>query len=94
MKYTHQKRPYMATCIQWNGNNVEDVKEMLEHTPRTTVEHRGVYLVLRTVELNAEGFDMLRISTLFHGDWVVQGENRKVKVYTDAVFWEKYEVVR
>jgi hypothetical protein len=81
MSFTHRKRAYHAHAIQWDGNNLEELRELLDNVQVHDDEH----LMVR----HAQG--PLTIQTLKVGDWVVQGENGVVKCYTDEVFRTKYE---
>jgi hypothetical protein len=78
--YTHQKRPYRAKCLQWDGTNAAALDDVLQHL----TEH-GSELLIRHHGM---------IETLRVGDWVVTGENGEVKCYTDEVFRVKYEARR
>ena len=80
MPYTHQKRPYLAHAIQWDGNNFEDVAALL---PNSEV-YRGCLMIR-----HESG-----IWCMSHGDWAVKGMNGQVKVYSDEVFRVKYEELR
>lgn len=74
-----QKRPYKADCVQWTGDNFDEVKDMMK---------------AHDVSLFGGRFIMIRhnvgISTLDIGHWVVRGENGYVKAYADEVFRVKY----
>lgn len=78
--YTHQKHPYRATAIQWNGQNTQ---ELLDSLPGASLYGKN-HLMLR----HAAG-----ISTLSLGWWIVKGENSAVKCYSDEVFRIKYEAL-
>ena len=76
------KRPYHAQCLQWDGTNTDAVLAML-----TSAESNA--------ELKGNKCIMIRygtgITTLYHGDYVVKGENNKVKCYPPEVFNIKYQ---
>lgn len=81
LNYTHRKRPYRATAMQWNGENTQEILDSLPGASRYDENH----LMLR----HAAG-----ISTMSRGWWVVRGENSAVKCYSDGVFRIKYEEIK
>jgi hypothetical protein len=81
LMFTHQKRPYKALAIQWNGSNAEEVASLLKVEFRWYNDH---------LMLKHENGDF---STLKQSDWIVRGENGEVKTYTDYTFITKYTEV-
>lgn len=77
-----RKRPYAASAIQWDGNNFDHICDLLESEDYSGDLYGADYVLIRSKE---------GISTLRLGDWVVQGENRAIKTYTDKIFQVKYE---
>jgi len=78
MKATHQKRPYLAECVRWDGTNFDELGSIF-----SDIENVG-----------SSGWLMVRGKQVFGiplGYWVVTGENGQVKVYSDAIFNIKYE---
>lgn len=77
-----QKRPYKADCIQWTGDNFDEI---------------AIMMVAHDVSRYGDRYVMIRhktgISTLDIGGWVVRGENGYVKTYSDRVFKIKYEII-
>lgn len=83
MTPTHQKHPYHAECIQWNGSNLEQVMELLPQPTELTVRHE--WLTIR--------FSPGEVKALHYGEWVVRGENGVVKCYSDEQFNVKYQAI-
>ena len=77
MRYTHKKLTYFAHCVQWKGDNAN---EILEIYPNASIE--GEYVVIRTPG---------RLDTLYVSDWLRVGQNGVIKRFTDREFQEKYE---
>lgn len=80
IKPTHEKIPYPAYCIQWDGRNTAEViahfdEACLYDTDNIMIRH-------------SEG-----ISTMRLGDWVRIGQNGTVKVIKPEVFAERYRAV-
>ena len=92
--YTHQKRPYRARCIQFDGGNFEAIKGLI---PNSELGHYPLYLSGFGACEQRKPCILVRhpggISTLYTGYWAVQGENGAVKVYSDEVFRTKYQEV-
>lgn len=82
MEYTHQKRPYRAYALQWDGNNTDEVIEMLASIGALGTVYGAEHLMVR--------YDCM-IDTLVIGSWVVRGENNDVKCYSNEEFNVKYE---
>lgn len=80
--YTHQKKPYQAECLQWDGNNVNEIRRL---SIAEITQHGASYLVIRHENT---------LSTLSPGWWVVKGENGQVKCYSDEVFRVKYQAIQ
>ncbi len=101
MKYTHQKRPYRAECMQWNGANTSEVLAMfpsgnLHVSDYIMVRHDDGIVTLQVSVLQLIRFgDAIRhndgIVTLQVGDWVLRGENVAIKFYPDADFNMNYQ---
>jgi len=88
VRYTHQKRPYKATCTQFLGGNMEQVLLLLNND--TTDAHKyGEDCIM--VRFNKPQRGRRDIETLVTGWWVVIGENEVVKCYDDATFRIKYK---
>jgi len=86
-KYTHQKHPYRAHAIQWDGKNTEEVIEVLTSAGADVQPHMECLMLRYKDRVN------LNIDTMKITDWIVRGENGMVKCYTDKVFNEKYEEI-
>lgn len=80
--YTHQKKPYQAKCVQWDGNNVNAIRQLVM---MDVVQHGASYLAIRHENT---------ISTISPGWWVVKGENGQVKCYSDEAFRVKYQDIK
>jgi hypothetical protein len=77
MKPTHQRRPRKACCQQFDG----------KHLPPALAAgliYKGYVLVrdAKTGEI---------VGTLNKGDWVVIGEDGKLRLIREATFASKYE---
>lgn len=86
MTYTHQKRPYRAEVITWDGENIEEIRSLLD----TASTWGATQLMVRwkDSETGRSGIETMNI-----GDVVVKGENNKITIYTKAVFDIKYEKI-
>jgi hypothetical protein len=83
MEFTHKKKPYLAKAIQWNPESSEEsTKEILGMLGSEASLHDNNYIMIR---------GGVTIKLVRNKDWVVQGENGIVKVYTPQQFHEKYE---
>ena len=89
MNYTHQKRPYKATCLQWDGLNTDAVTAMLE-AAGAEVSPYGEQLMLRWRNRNSG----LTIEMMDKWDWLRLGENGVLKMMKPDEFSLKYEEVR
>lgn len=83
---THQKHPYLAHAIQWDGDNTPAVFEALKGFAKDV--YPSVYNVDHIYIRHEHGVTVIR-----KGWWVVTGENGEVKVYSDEVFNIKYEAL-
>ena len=73
------KRTYRGTCVQWDGNNIQELSELM--TDDSKLVQYDMLVMVRIDGL---------IYTLKPTDWVVRGENGMVKHYTDDVYNIKY----
>ena len=80
-EYTHEKIGYKATCTQWDGTNLEEIVSKFDDVNLWN----GKLLIIRHYNT---------IETLALGDWVVTGENKYVKSYTNEQFNIKYKKIR
>jgi len=81
MKPTHQRRSRKAECFQFKGHNYDVIAPLFE-----------------SASLYGTDTIMLRkhqggIKCLSIGDWVVIGEDGKVRTYKDNEFNLMYEVI-
>jgi len=76
--FTHEQRSYKARCVQYTGNNLEEVRELI---PNIESVQGGKSLLMR---FNGT------IQALYLGDWVVQQENGIVKHYREDIHPIKY----
>lgn len=77
MSSNYRKRPYIAKqAIQCNPSNLPKILELFPDA-----EHFEPYITLR-------GPDWLR--AMSYTDWIVQGENGQIKLYTNEEFNTKY----
>lgn len=88
--YTHKKRPYHATCVQWTGDNFEQVKAMFGDSFGTLEPYcpRSIGVVSKVVFIR---FEPGECTVMRPFDWAVKGENGDVKIYSDDIFHVKYE---
>jgi len=87
MTHTHEKRPYKATCTQFDGTNHAVIIATLsnQHTYATKY---GTDCIMVRFDKPAKG--VRGIETLTAGWWVCVGENEVVKCYDDYSFRVKY----
>ncbi len=78
MNPTHKRRARLAECIQFDGVTIPDLPYSM--TPRNGS------LMLRDDDSHL-------IGTLHPLNWVVIGEDEKMRIYTDAKFQLMYEVI-
>lgn len=83
MKITHKKRPYLAFALQWTGDNVTDLQDLLEG--KATVTKVGDVAWVRYAPGHC------KVMHLY--DWAVKGQNEEIKFYSDDVFHVKYEEI-
>jgi len=91
MSYTHQKRPYHATCRQYIGDNPKDIIEALTDKNTCATQYGADCIMVRFKVIPPGG---RQIETLTPGWWVVTGENGLTKCYDDATFRVKYEELK
>lgn len=84
--YTHQKRPYRAVVVVWDGTNIDQIRSLLD-----TVSTWGATQLMVRWRDPATGRS--GIETLDIGSAVVTGENGAVKIYDAKTFAIKYEVI-
>lgn len=77
-EYTHQKRPYRARCVQFDGYNYDIIVPLFKDATKYGEDH----IMVRY----GHGIVTLRV-----GDWTVIGEDGRIRVYSDEVFHIKYE---
>ena len=81
MNPTHKRIIRTAKCTQWLGSNLPEV---LPYFPNTDLEiYREKYLMIRSPNTN--------LVVLEPTDWVVLGEDLKVRVYPESKFNLMYE---
>lgn len=88
MSYTHKKRTYHATCIQWTDESTHRVKELLSAHAEVT-EYSGS-LMLRW---NSPTSHKMHIDMFHPSMWIRIGENGQMKTMTDQEFQLKYEEI-
>ena len=88
---THKRRARHAEALQFSEANVTDVLAKLRQTDGCSAEqYKGspdMILVRNTI---SDGMNP-GIYTIYVGDWLVTGENCKMKHYSDYQFNIKYE---
>ena len=90
MIFTHKKKTYFATCLQWNGQNTTMVTHILERAG-CMVSVYGEQLMLRWPD-NSHG--RMAVETMNETDWIRCGENDQIKIMKNAEFVMKYEVLK
>ena len=85
--FTHQKRPYRATAVQFTNTNAEHILTILNQNAEA-LKYGPTEIMIRFA-VPMQGRKLIDVIT--HGDWVVTGENDEVKVYTNEQFKLKYE---
>jgi len=90
MSYTHRKRAYHATCVQYDGWNTEQLLDLLNDEKIQAVPYGTEGIMIRFSEPEA---GQKVIDTISVGWWVVIGENGAKKCYDDQTFKIKYEEV-
>jgi len=88
MNTGYKKRGYHAECHQWLLDKDKEFIRMLLRSKGVEVSTFGDELMLRYRDGRTRS-----IETMHVGDWAVIGENKEVKIYPDATFHVKYEVV-
>lgn len=89
MNYTHHKKLYFATCIQWTDDNTDEVIALLEKHAEVTPY--GDSLMIRWNDPRSHKY---HINTLYKGVWIRVGENGNMKTMSDEEFKLKYEEVK
>jgi hypothetical protein len=87
-KYTHRKRLYHADCYQWNGSNTQCIIDLLQKAGCSAEPFR-YQLMLRW----SEKWHSPSIDTMSIGDWVREGENGALKVYSSEKLESRYEAL-
>jgi hypothetical protein len=78
-----RKRGYSADFIEYDGTNYPQVSKMLEDAGAAVNYHNEHEIIIRSET---------GIETLREGDFIVRGENGRVKTYVPASFHAKYEI--
>jgi hypothetical protein len=87
--YNYEKQPYQAQCLQWDGNNTEQVQELMGADVRLDLHEQvnvGRLLMVRTPDAG--------IFTMTPGWWIVKGQNGVVKCYNNETFLIKYRIIK
>lgn len=79
MDFTHKRIARFAHCIQFSDKTTQEILTILG--PEASLYDK-TYIVIRAQD---------KIYTLRMGDWVIIGENCKIKVYKEEEFRTKYE---
>ena len=87
MNNTHEKRPYKATCTQFDGTNQDEIIGILSNDTTYATRFESSCIMVR-FDKPAPG--SRSIETLTAGWWVCVGENEVVKCYDDYTFRLKY----
>ena len=82
--YNYKKKPYRALCLQYRDGNAEEVLSMLSQN-NAEGHLYGEHIMVR--------YNMHRINTIGYGDWVVVGEDGRVRFHGEDVFKIKYEEI-
>lgn len=77
---THEKIPYSAKCVQWNGENHAAILDMADNACLSGPSH----IIIR---------HSLGISTMRIGDWLRVGSNGSIKIITPEVFAVRYRAI-
>lgn len=88
MSYTHRKKLYHATCVQWTDSNTSEVIAILKDHAEVTPY--GDSLMIRWNDPRSHKY---HIDTLDKGVWMRIGENGEMKTMPDTEFKLKYEEV-
>ena len=86
MNPTHERIPRLAECIQWDGSNTQQVSLFLTAYGLDGELWRE-YLMVRDR-------DGRIVHTIWRGGWVLEGEDGKIRFYTDYTFKSMYRLVR
>lgn len=83
---THERIARKAECLQWLGENTDAVIAfLLKHDIRGALFRECQFLQLYTKSCY--------VDTLEHSDWLVEGEDRKLRFYTDAEHRVMYQPI-
>lgn len=88
--YTHKKKTYYATCVQWN-DNTDQVTQLLQDVCVEVTPYGDALMLRRQVIEHARPFT--KIDMFYKGMWVRIGENGAMKLMTDDEFKLKYEPI-
>lgn len=86
-KFTHQRKFTRATCIQYNGENKDEIVEILGEDNAC---FRFGYIIYRYPD---DQYNTLSLTHLGKGDWVRIGETGEIKIKTDEEMKRDYEVI-
>ena len=86
MNPTHERILRLAECIQWEGSNTQQVNSFLA-AHGLDGELWREYLLVR-------GPDRRIVHTIWRGSWALEGEDGKIRFYTDYTFKSMYRLVR
>ena len=96
MCYTHKKRPYKAKCIQWDTSNTLEILDTLrlngDEAYTHGLERQNIQHIMVKFKEKLNGRP--DIVTIEPSDWVVVGENKEVKTYSNAQFHIKYKEIK
>lgn len=87
--FTHQKKSYLAICLRWNGNNTDDVINLIKSSGAAADIFNDSIMIRWQDSLNYK----CSIETMYIGDWVRKGENNVLKIMKDPEFQLKYEPI-
>lgn len=79
-KPTHEKIPYGASCVQWDGDNHVALLDMVDNACLSGPYH----IVIR---------HKFGISTMRIGDWLRVGSDGSIKIITPEVFAVRYRAI-
>ena len=79
MEHTHKKKAYFATALQYSDETKANILSILGDDASVFGEN---YIIVRANK---------GVKTVRKGDWVVIGENKEIKIYTNNEFNTKYE---
>jgi hypothetical protein len=85
MIWTHKKKIYRAVCLQWTGENLAQVADMLR-----SLKYTGFELERGTIMARS---DRLPLLCVHPNNWLRIGENGEFKMMRPDEFELKYEVI-